>query len=121
LCLGTHPEYLCRRRCLHCGPGAVELRWSLFPHALRIQLHSVYAALVRHRSLPSSGEGGELMAINTREQLLTLLAEKSFRLGQFTLSSGGTSDYYVDCRLTTLDAHGALLTGETVLQEIHSR
>jgi orotate phosphoribosyltransferase len=61
------------------------------------------------------------MAGNPREQLLRLLAEKSFRLGQFTLSSGGTSDYYIDCRLTTLDAKGALLTGETVLQEIENR
>jgi orotate phosphoribosyltransferase len=58
------------------------------------------------------------MARNSREQLLSMLADKSFRLGQFTLSSGGTSDYYVDCRLTTLDARGALLTGETVLHEI---
>src|ERR1700757_4134253 len=58
------------------------------------------------------------MARNSREQLLAMLAEKSFRLGQFKLSSGGTSDYYIDCRLTTLDANGARLTGETVLQEI---
>jgi orotate phosphoribosyltransferase len=58
---------------------------------------------------------------SAREELLRMLAEKSFRLGNFTLSSGGTSDYYVDCRLTTLDAHGARLTGETVLQEIQSR
>ncbi len=50
-----------------------------------------------------------------------MLAEKSFRLGNFTLSRGGTSDYYIDCRLTTLDAHGALLTGQTVVQEIRSR
>ena len=61
------------------------------------------------------------MAGNSRAQLLKLLAEKSFRLGQFKLSSGGTSDYYIDCRLTTLDATGALLTGETVLQEIEHR
>jgi orotate phosphoribosyltransferase len=61
------------------------------------------------------------MAGNSREQLLTLLAQKSFRLGHFTLSSGGTSDYYIDCRLTTLDAAGALVTGQTVLQEIESR
>src|SRR5271167_2701887 len=53
-----------------------------------------------------------------REQLLSLLAEKSFRLGEFKLSSGGTSDYYIDCRLTTLDANGALLTGQAVLAEI---
>ncbi len=58
---------------------------------------------------------------NAREQLLTMLSEKSFRLGQFTLSSGGTSDYYVDCRLTTLDANGALLTGQVVLEEIGKR
>jgi orotate phosphoribosyltransferase len=54
----------------------------------------------------------------TRQQLLALLAEKSFRLGQFKLSSGGTSDYYIDCRLTTLDATGALLTGQVILEEI---
>ena len=58
---------------------------------------------------------------SSRAQLLHLLAQKSFRLGQFTLSSGGTSDYYIDCRLTTLDAEGARLTGETVLQEIQAQ
>ena len=58
---------------------------------------------------------------NARARLLRMLAEKSFRLGEFKLSSGGTSDYYIDCRLTTLDAMGALLTGETVLEEIHRR
>ena len=58
---------------------------------------------------------------NAREQLLSMLAEKSFRLGEFKLSSGGTSDYYIDCRLTTLDATGALLTGQTVFEEIRAR
>ena len=50
-----------------------------------------------------------------------MLAEKSFRLGSFTLSSGGTSDYYIDCRLTTLDARGAVVTGEAVVEEIRER
>ena len=50
-----------------------------------------------------------------------MLAEKSFRLGNFTLSSGGTSDYYIDCRLTTLDAGGAVATGEAVVEEIRER
>jgi orotate phosphoribosyltransferase len=54
-----------------------------------------------------------------REQLLTLLAEKSLRLGEFRLSSGSTSDYYIDCRTTTLDAKGSRLTGEVFLAEIH--
>ena len=61
------------------------------------------------------------MTSSSREQLLAMLAEKSFRLGQFTLSSGGTSDYYIDCRLTTLDANGALATGHAVLDEIRKR
>ena len=56
-----------------------------------------------------------------RSQLLQVLAEKSFRLGQFRLSSGGTSDYYIDCRVTTLDAQGARLTGEVFWQEIQAR
>jgi len=49
------------------------------------------------------------------QQLLTLLARTSFRLGQFKLSSGGTSDYYIDCRTTTLHAEGGRLTGEAIL------
>src|SRR3974390_370507 len=56
-----------------------------------------------------------------RTRLLKMLAEKSFRLGNFKLSSGGTSDYYIDCRLTTLDAQGAVATGEAVLEEIQRR
>ena len=56
-----------------------------------------------------------------REQLLRLLAEKSFRLGDFKLSSGGSSDYYIDCRTTTLDAYGSRLTGEAFIDEIHAR
>ncbi len=49
------------------------------------------------------------------QQLLALLARTSFRLGQFKLSSGGTSDYYIDCRTTTLHAEGGRLTGEAIL------
>jgi orotate phosphoribosyltransferase len=53
-----------------------------------------------------------------RQSLLRLLAHKSFRLGDFTLSSGAKSDYYIDCRTTTLDAKGSRLTGEVFLDEI---
>src|SRR5579863_186152 len=56
-----------------------------------------------------------------RQELLRLLARKSFRLGEFKLSSGATSDYYVDCRTTTLDARGAQLTGKVFLQEIRKQ
>ena len=50
-----------------------------------------------------------------------MLATKSFRLGQFKLSSGGASDYYLDCRTTTLDARGAQLTGQVFLDEIRAQ
>jgi orotate phosphoribosyltransferase len=56
-----------------------------------------------------------------RQKLLSTLAHKSFRLGEFKLSSGGTSDYYIDCRTTTLDAQGSRLTGEVFLEAIRQR
>jgi len=58
---------------------------------------------------------------SARQELLRLLATKSFKLGEFKLSSGGTSDYYIDCRTTTLDARGAQLTGQVFLEEIQRR
>ena len=58
---------------------------------------------------------------SARQRLLTTLAHKSFRLGEFKLSSGGTSDYYIDCRATTLDAEGSRLTGDVFLEEIRQR
>ncbi len=58
---------------------------------------------------------------SARQELVRLLAQKSFRLGEFKLSSGVTSDYYVDCRTTTLDARGSRLTGEVFLDEIRTR
>jgi orotate phosphoribosyltransferase len=50
-----------------------------------------------------------------RTSLLNLLARLSFKLGHFTLSSGGESDYYIDCRTTTLHAEGGRLTGLAIL------
>ena len=55
------------------------------------------------------------------QQLLAILARTSFRLGQFKLSSGGTSDYYIDCRTTTLHAEGGRLTGEAILDLLHEK
>src|SRR5208282_1264445 len=50
------------------------------------------------------------------QQLLALLARTSFKLGEFKLSSGATSDYYIDCRTTTLHAEGGRLTGHAILE-----
>jgi orotate phosphoribosyltransferase len=53
-----------------------------------------------------------------KEQLIALLKEKSVRSGEFTLASGKKSDFYVDARQTTLNAHGAALVAELVLQSV---
>ena len=49
------------------------------------------------------------------QQLLALLSRTSFKLGTFKLASGATSDYYIDCRTTTLHAEGGRLTGHAIL------
>ena len=53
--------------------------------------------------------------LDPRTRLLHLLSKISFKLGNFTLSSGATSDYYIDCRVTTLHAEGGRLTGLALL------
>lgn len=46
-----------------------------------------------------------------REALVALLAARSARRGTFTLASGRVSDFYVDCRLTTMSPDGLVLVG----------
>jgi orotate phosphoribosyltransferase len=48
---------------------------------------------------------------DNRAALLDLIATHSFKLGDFTLASGQKSDYYIDCRITTLHAEGGRLSG----------
>src|SRR5271154_3534474 len=55
------------------------------------------------------------MTTSYRTSLLHLLSRISFKLGDFTLSSGAKSDYYIDCRTTTLHAEGGRLTGLAIL------
>ncbi len=57
-----------------------------------------------------------------RQSLRGLLRRKSILRGVFTLTSGRKSDYYLDCKLTTLDPQGSVLTGYTILKllEAHS-
>lgn len=52
-----------------------------------------------------------LSQLDHRSALLDLLATLSFKLGEFTLASGQHSDYYIDCRTTTLHAEGGRLAG----------
>lgn len=53
-----------------------------------------------------------------RARLKEILTELSILRGKFTLASGKESDYYIDARLTTLNAEGVSLIAELFLLEI---
>jgi orotate phosphoribosyltransferase len=55
---------------------------------------------------------------NDRARLLALLVERSFRVGDFVLSSGTRSRYYVDARTTTTHAEGQAVIGRLCLAAI---
>jgi orotate phosphoribosyltransferase len=58
--------------------------------------------------------------LNERDRLLELLKTKALELRQVTLSSGRTSDYYIDCKRVTLTPEGAYLAGKIFLEMIGS-
>jgi orotate phosphoribosyltransferase len=53
-----------------------------------------------------------------REILKGILLKNSLQFGDFTLSSGQKSHYYIDARLTTLDPKGARRIGRLLLHRI---
>lgn len=61
------------------------------------------------------------MDTGRKAALLRLLAEKSFRTSETRLSAGATSDYYIDCRTTTLTAEGGRLTGLLILDLLREK
>src|SRR2546421_10291140 len=56
----------------------------------------------------------ELNTDEAKAALLNLLRKKSVFHGDFTLSSGAKSNFYIDCRLTTFDPEGAWLVGQSM-------
>ena len=50
-----------------------------------------------------------------RDALHALVREKALKFGEFTLVSGKKASYYLDCKQVTLDAAGAKLIGEGIL------
>lgn len=51
-----------------------------------------------------------------RDALQQLIRDKALKFGDFTLASGKKASYYLDCRQITLDAEGARLVGEGMLE-----
>ncbi len=56
--------------------------------------------------------------MSERKRLKEILLNKSYRKGTFTLTSGKTSDFYVDGKQTTLSAEGAYLCGKLIFELI---
>lgn len=57
--------------------------------------------------------------MSLKEELKSLLLETgAFKTGEFILSSGKKSNFYIDCRKVTLHPQGAKLIGKIVLEKI---
>ena len=63
--------------------------------------------------LPGTGAG-------RRQLLLERLAERAYRLGNFTLASGRSSNHYVNCKPVSLSGEGLALLGEQLLAEVEA-
>ncbi|MBP7147039.1 MAG: orotate phosphoribosyltransferase [Acidobacteria bacterium] len=69
-----------------------------------------------------NGQGETIVnGTGKRPRLMEILRTESIKRGHFVLASGRTSDYYLDCRRTTLHAEGACLVGELVLAALDRR
>ena len=55
-----------------------------------------------------------------RDALLQMLKEKSYRKGEFTLSSGEVSEHYVNCKPVTLSGKGLLMLGYSLQELVES-
>jgi orotate phosphoribosyltransferase len=58
------------------------------------------------------------MTTALRQELQTYLLEYSLRFGDFTLTSGRKSDYYIDGKQISLRGRGAYLVGQLILEEL---
>ena len=55
------------------------------------------------------------------EELLELLKKYAYKKGEFTLSSGKTSEHYVNCKPVTLTGRGLTLTSLLMLKEVDTQ
>ena len=58
---------------------------------------------------------------NMNEEFLELLKKYAYKKGEFTLSSGKTSEHYVNCKPVTLTGRGLTLTSLLMLKEVNTQ
>jgi len=76
--------------------------------------------IVDHAALLQRVSDQERSLEKDREALLRLLRERSFKKGEFTLSSGRKSDFFIDCTRTVLSGDGHYLAGRVLWPEVRS-
>ncbi len=59
--------------------------------------------------------------LKKKERLKSLILEKSIFFGDFVLSSGKKSNYYIDARISTLFPESAYLIGEIIYESIKDK
>ncbi len=60
----------------------------------------------------------DLSLVTARARLLEIVRAKAYKEGSFTLASGKQSDFYLDCRLVTLDPEGLALFSRLICAEL---
>jgi orotate phosphoribosyltransferase len=53
-----------------------------------------------------------------KKRLREILLERAIKFGDFTLVSGQKSNYYINCRMATLDSEGLYLIAELMLDKL---
>jgi len=64
----------------------------------------------------SSSSASALFGATPRATVLSLLAERAYRHGCFTLASGRSSDHYINCKPVSLSGPGLAALGRGVLE-----
>ena len=56
-----------------------------------------------------------------KDELLKMLKESAYKKGEFTLSSGKSSDHYVNCKPVTLTGRGLTLASMALLEHVDTK
>lgn len=79
----------------------------------------IEVSIIRTDRLMSTATPEKTNSLSVQKQrLFELLNQYSFKTGDFILASGKRSNFYLDCRMTTLQAEGSSLIGQLMLEKL---
>src|SRR5947209_3609738 len=90
------------------------------PHRALTSLNPSATFSRRVRPAPRTSAQGRTDAMSNleRDQLRQMLLDRSMRFGEFVLSSGATSNYYIDVRKTSLHPDGLNLIARLFWEQL---